>query len=70
MAVITDPKLLKILEKESSDRIYHIYNKITNMDYPTDPRFLDLSGQDFGYIHVDKYCGRDKYGVKYFPLYL
>lgn len=66
MAVITDPDLLKILKKESEDRIYHIYNKIMTTEYPTDPRFLDLSGKDFRYIHVDKYCGKDKYGVKYF----
>ena len=66
MAVITDPDLLKILEKESEDRIYHIYNKIMTTEYPTDPRFLDLSGQDFGYIHVDKYCGKDEHGMKYF----
>ena len=66
MAVITDPNLLKILEKESEDRIYHIYNKIMTTEYPTDPRFLDLSGKDFGYIHVDSYCGKDEHGVKYF----
>lgn len=47
MAVITDPNLLKILEKEFEDRIYHIYNKIMTTEYPTDPRFLDLSGKDF-----------------------
>ena len=58
MAVITDPDLLKELEEISEDRIYHVYNKIITTDYPTDPRFIDLSGRDVGYIHVDKYCGR------------
>lgn len=66
MAVITDPKLLKELEKVSEDRIYHVYNKIITTEYPTDPRFIDLSGIDVGYIHVDKYCGKDEKGVKYF----
>ena len=37
MAVITDPKLLKELEKVSEDRIYHVYNKIITTEYPTDP---------------------------------
>lgn len=66
MAVITDPDLLEELKKISEERIYHIYNKIITTDYPTDPRFIDLSGIDVGFIHVNKYCGKDKKGVKYF----
>ena len=59
MAVITDPDLLEELKKISEERYYRIYNNIVSTDYPTDPKFTDLSGQDFGYIHVDKYCGRN-----------
>ena len=66
MAVITDPDLLKELEKISEDRIYHVYNKIITTDYPTDPRFIDLSGRDVGYIRVDKYCGRDIHHNMYY----
>ena len=59
MAIITDPDLLEELKKISEERYYRIYNNIIFTDYPTDPKFTDLSGQDFGYIHVDKYCGRN-----------
>lgn len=66
MPVIEDPILLKKLKKISEDTCYKIYNKIVTTDYPTDPRFHDMSGEDHGYLHVDKYCGKDQYGTKYF----
>lgn len=66
MAVITDPDLLEELKKISEERIYHVYNKIITTDYPTDPRFIDLSGRDTGYVHVDKYCGKDRYHNMYY----
>ena len=66
MAVITDPDLLEELKKISEERVYHVYNKIITTDYPTDPRFIDLSGRDVGYVHVDKYCGKDRYHNMYY----
>ena len=52
MAVITDPDLLKELKKISEERCYKVYNKIVTTDYPSDPRFIDLSGRDIGYIFM------------------
>ena len=66
MAVITDPDLLKELKKISEERCYKVYNKIVTTDYPSDPRFIDLSGRDIGYIHVNKYCGKDIYHNMYY----
>lgn len=66
MPVIEDPILLKRLKPISEKVMHNAYSRNITTDYPTDPRFRDLSGQDFGYIHVDKYCGKDVHGTKYF----
>ncbi len=66
MAVITDPNLLKTLKKVSEERLQKMYNKIVTTDYPTGNSFRDLTGMDFGYIHVDSYCGRSLKGDIYY----
>lgn len=66
MAVITDPELLKVLKKISEERLQKMYNKIITTDYPSSPNFRNLTGKDFGYIHVDSYCGRSLKGDIYY----
>ena len=35
-----------------------ILNKLNKFDYPKSPSFKDLSGLDFGYLHVNRYIGQ------------
>ena len=66
MAVITDPEVLKVVGKWRDKENHRLFNKIIDTTYPTNWQFQDLSGNDYGYIHVDKYCGRDKNDNKFF----
>lgn len=41
-------------------------NVIVNWEYPTNPRFHDLSGSTFGRLKVLNYAGKNKNGVQYY----
>lgn len=52
--------------KDIDARNQAILDRIVNTDYPTHCRFKDLSGNDYGYLHVDKYYGKDGRGHLYY----
>lgn len=66
MPVIEDPELLKVIKEWRDKQNHIIYNKIIDTTYPSNYQFVDLSGKDFDYIHVDKYCGRSIKNIKYY----
>ena len=52
--------------KDIDARNQAVLDRIVNTDYPTHCRFKDLSGNDYGYLHVDKYYGKDARGQLYY----
>ena len=52
--------------KDINKRNQDIINRIVSTEYPTSTKFINLSGQDFGNLHVDSYYGKDKRGHKYY----
>ena len=44
---------MKSLEERNQEKL----NNIVSTKYPTDSKFHDLSGKDFGMLHVNKWIG-------------
>ena len=52
--------------KDIDKRNQNIINRIVSTEYPKHCRFVDISGNDYGDLHVDSYYGKDKRGQLYF----
>ena len=45
--------------KDIDARNQAILDRIVSTDYPNSKKFVDLAGMTFGYLHVDRYHGKD-----------
>ena len=53
---------IKDIDKRNQD----IMNKIISFEFPKHVKFKDLTGNDYGDLHVDSYYGKDKRGQLYY----
>lgn len=51
--------------KDINARNQAVLDRIVNTDYPNSTKFIDLARMSFGYLHVDRYHGKDIKGEAY-----